>query len=87
VEAAMGAEISGEDGNGDCALTVACQALQPSQGGRGECGVAVGEREAAMAWWSCTVLGGAALFHGERERGRWRVREGARVSGMDSAGS
>jgi len=45
----MGAEISGEDGNGKYALTAACQALQPSHGGRGECGTAVGEMEAAMA--------------------------------------
>ena len=42
VEAAMGAEISDEDGNGDFALTVARLALQPSRGGRGECGTAMG---------------------------------------------
>ena len=48
----MEAEISGEDGNGDFALTIARLALQPSQGGRGECGEAVGEMEAIMARWS-----------------------------------
>ena len=44
----MGAEISSEDENGEYSLTVACQALQPSRGGRGECGTAVGEIEPAM---------------------------------------
>ena len=48
----MGAEISGEDGNGDFALTVARLALQPSREGRGECGKAMGEMEVAMAQWS-----------------------------------
>jgi len=52
VEAAMGAELSGEDGNGDFALTVARLALQPSRGGRGECGEAIYEMEATMARWS-----------------------------------
>ena len=51
MQAAMGAEISGEDENGDFALTVARLALQPSRGGRGECGIAVGKMEAVMAWW------------------------------------
>ena len=38
----MGAEIFDEDRNGDFALTVARLALQPSRGGRGECGEAMG---------------------------------------------
>jgi len=42
VEAAMGAELSGEDENGDFALTVARPVLQSHRGGRGECGEAVG---------------------------------------------
>ena len=42
MEAAMGAELSGEDRNSDFALTVARLVLQPSRGGRGECGEAVG---------------------------------------------
>ena len=48
VEAAMGAELSGEDGNGDFTLTVARPVLQSCRGGRGECGKAIGEMEAAM---------------------------------------
>jgi len=52
MEAAMGAEISSEDGNNDFALTVAHPVLQPSRGGRGECGEASCKMEAAMAWWS-----------------------------------
>ena len=47
VEAAMEAEISSEDGNGDFALTVARLVLQPSRGGRGECGIAMGSMEVA----------------------------------------
>ena len=49
VEAVMGAELFGEDGNGDFALTVARLVLQSRRGGRGECGEAVGEMVAAMA--------------------------------------
>ena len=52
VEAAMEAEISGEDRNGNFALTVTRLALQPHRGGRGEHGDASCEMEAAMAWWS-----------------------------------
>ena len=52
VEAAMEAELSGEDGNGDFSLTVARLALQPCRGGRGEHGKAIYEMEAAMARWS-----------------------------------
>ena len=67
----MGAKISDEDENGEYALTVACQALQPSRGGRGECGAAMGEMEATMVRWSeseamAEVLG-AHCFHGESE--------------------
>jgi len=36
------AVLSGKDGNGDFALTVACLALQTHRGGRGEHGEAVG---------------------------------------------
>ena len=52
VEAAMEAELSGEDGNGDFALTVARLELQPRRGGRGEHDEASYELEAAMARWS-----------------------------------
>ena len=52
VEAAMEAELSGEGGNSDFALTVARPVLQPHRGGRGECGEAIFEMEVAMAWWS-----------------------------------
>ena len=52
VEAAMEAELSGEDRNGDFALIVACLALQTCRGGRGEHGKANCKMEAAMAWWS-----------------------------------
>ena len=45
----MGAELSGEDGNGDFALTVARLVLQPRRGCRAECGEASYEMEAAMA--------------------------------------
>ena len=38
VKAAMEAELSGEDENGDFALTVACLALLTCRGGRGEDG-------------------------------------------------
>ena len=91
VEAAMGAKISDEDENGEYALTVACQALQPSRGGRGECGVAVGNMEAAMVWWSeieaMAELLGAHCFRGESECRRWRVSEGVCVSGNEAQGS
>ena len=46
----MVAENSGEEENGEFALTEAPQLLQSSRGGRGECGEAVGEMEAVMAW-------------------------------------
>jgi len=36
VEAAMEAELSGEDGNGDFVLTIARLELQPHRGGRGK---------------------------------------------------
>ena len=52
VEAAMGAEIFGEDRNGDFVLTVARPALQPRRGGRGERSEASYEMEVAMARWS-----------------------------------
>ena len=52
VKAAMEAELSGEDENGDFALTVAHLALLMCQGGRGEHGATAGKVEAAMAWWS-----------------------------------
>ena len=52
VEAAMEAELSGEDRNGDFALTVARLVMQPHRGGRGECGITVGLLEVVMAWWS-----------------------------------
>ena len=52
VEAAMEAELSGEGGNSDFALTVARPVQQPSREGRGECGKAMGEMEVAMAQWS-----------------------------------
>ena len=52
VEAAMEAEISGEGSNYDFALTVARPMLQPSRGGRGECGEASYEMEAEMERWS-----------------------------------
>ena len=42
VEAAIESELSGEDGNGDFALTVARLALQMHQGGRGEHSEAAG---------------------------------------------
>ena len=42
VEAAMEAELSGEGGNSDFALTVAHLALQARRGGRGEHGEAAG---------------------------------------------
>ena len=51
VEAAMEAELSGNGRNGDFALTIARLALQPHQGGRGECGKASCEMEVAMVWW------------------------------------
>ena len=38
----MGAEISGEDENGEYALTEALPVLQSRRGGGGECGAAVG---------------------------------------------
>ena len=40
VEAAMEAELSGEDGNSDFTLTIARLVLQTHQGGRGEHGEA-----------------------------------------------
>ena len=52
VKAAMEAELSGEDENGDFALTAARLALQMRQGGRGEHGEASCEMEVSMAWWS-----------------------------------
>ena len=48
----MEAELSGEDENGDFALTVARLALLMRRGGRGEHGEANCKTEAAMAWWS-----------------------------------
>ena len=48
VEAAVATEISGEEENGEYALTEARQLLQSSRGGRGGCGVAVGEVEMVM---------------------------------------
>ena len=90
----MEAEISGEDGNDDFALTVARPVQQPSREGRGECGNASYEMEAAMARWSgrkataeccgCSAaLGGSAASMGEDsaegECGRVSAREGARL--------
>ena len=50
----MAAENSGEEENGEYALTEARQLLQSSQGGRGGCGAAVGEVEmATMQWHGC----------------------------------
>ena len=42
VKVAMEAELSGEDENGDFALTVACLALLTRRGGRGEDGTTAG---------------------------------------------
>ena len=52
VKATMEAELSGEDENGDFALTVARLARLMHRGGRGEHGKANCKMEAAMAWWS-----------------------------------
>ena len=52
VKAAMEAELSGEDENGDFALTIARLALLTRRGGRGEHGEANCKMEAVMAWWS-----------------------------------
>ena len=62
----MGAKISSQDGNGEYALTIACQAMQPSRGGRGECGTAMGEMEVAMARQSKHEVTGE--LHGARRR-------------------
>ena len=48
----MEAELSGEDENGDFALTVACLALQTHRGGRGEHDETNCKMEVAMVWWS-----------------------------------
>ena len=77
MEAAMGAEISGEGGNGHFALTVARLALQPSRGGRGECGVAMGEMEAAIARRSEREA--TTELHGARRRCAFRRREREQV--------
>jgi len=52
VKAAMEAEVSGEDENGDFSLTVARLELQMRRGGRGEHDEASCEMEVAMAWCS-----------------------------------
>ena len=52
VKAAMEAELSGEDENGDFALTVARLALLTCRGGRGEHDATAGKVEAAMVRWS-----------------------------------
>ena len=52
VKAAMEAELSGEDENGDFALTIARLALLTCQGGRGEHGATTGKVETTMSWWS-----------------------------------
>ena len=52
VKAAMEAELSGEDKNGDFTLTVAHLALLTCRGGRGEHGATAGKVEVAMARWS-----------------------------------
>ena len=52
VKAAMEAELSGEDENGDFALTIAHLALQTRRGGRGEHGEANWKMEVAMVRWS-----------------------------------
>ena len=52
VKAAMEAELSVEDENGDFTLTVARLALLTCRGGRGEHGEANCKTKAAMAWSS-----------------------------------
>ena len=47
----MAAEISGEEENGEYALTEARQLLQSSRGGRGGYGTATGEVETVTVWW------------------------------------
>ena len=52
VKVAMEAGLSGEDENGDFALTIARLALLTCRGGRGEHGEANCKMEVAMARWS-----------------------------------
>jgi len=52
MEAAMVAEISGERGKGEYALTEALLTQRLRQGGGGGHGAAMGKMETVAVWWS-----------------------------------
>ena len=48
----MAAEIPGERGKGEYALTKALSTQRIRRGGGGGCGTAMGDMEAMAVWWS-----------------------------------
>ena len=80
VEAAMVAEISGERGKGEYALTKALLTQQIHRGGGGGHGAGMGEMEMMAVWWRArevmveVMLYSAARVHCcERRRRRQRI--------------